>query len=183
MNVKGYITKSIAALTLLSLTTACAPEWSKPVADPDQASPQHAFVCIWLPQERVLEATVAVQTWDLALMRWRRFIPVPAQVGDACTYNVYESDGPAPDGDQYALAWTSTLGGHDIFMRKGWYEFDTTKILMHEMGHALGAQHVWGTMMNPTIDPNALTCPDVTTVAQIAAFNHIPLTELAWCRW
>lgn len=73
------------------------------------------------------------------------------------------------------------VGGREISLVKGRYEQDVTGILLHEIGHALGAQHVPGTLMNPRWTPGEFTCPDATTVAQVAAWNKVDLGLLQWC--
>lgn len=83
--------------------------------------------------------------------------------------------------NHHPLAETSMVGGFEIRMRKGWYEQDIPGILMHEMGHAFGAQHVDGTLMNPTWAPHRFVCPDKTTVAQVAAWWQINLDTLSYC--
>lgn len=56
-------------------------------------------------------------------------------------------------------------------------------ILMHELGHALGAQHVNTTsLMFPVTDGDLmLNCADKITVAQIATYHHLNIEHLNYC--
>lgn len=55
-------------------------------------------------------------------------------------------------------------------------------ILLHELGHAIGAMHVNGpSLMNPYYGPDQLPCVDATTATQIAGYQHIPLDTINYC--
>ncbi len=166
----------ILAITLL---IGCGPTWVPP-GIPANESPTKVFVCLDLPPERVQAATVAVETWDKSLSQWKHVVAVPGH-DEPCTVWVHEVTEPYP-GDEKALAWASTIGGHEISMRRGRYEQDVTGILLHELGHTFGAQHVPGTLMHPNWSPHIYVCPDATTVAQVAAWNKVNLAMLSWCQ-
>lgn len=175
--------KRILSLALFALTTlaACAPQWTRPAQNGSMSPPTTAYVCIDLPEKQLPGAFAAVEGWDHALKQWKRLVAVDARNGgDACTYLVHEVTEVSEE-DKHALAWASMLGGREISMRKGWYEHDTTGILLHELGHAFGAQHVPGTLMNATYWRHGFVCPDATTVAQVAAWNKVSLELLCWC--
>jgi hypothetical protein len=175
-----------AAVALAGTLTSCAGiEWSKPGFEVPQNEQGHIFVCLDLPDSSLPGAHDAVDKWDHALHQWRNVIAVDHGRPwiDTCTLWVHEAtDAPEDDAANHkALAWTSTLGGFEISMRKGWYEQDVSGILQHEMGHAFGAQHVAGTLMNPRWYPHGFICPDKTTVAQVAAWFQINLDGLSYC--
>lgn len=159
---------------------ACVPAvWSKPSQNGSLSVPSNSYVCLDLPTKQLPAARAAVEGWDHALKQWKHFIAVDGNAGN-CTYWVHEVTHDYAE-DDHALAWASMLGGHEISMRKGWYEHDTTGILLHELGHALGAQHVPGTLMNEQYLRHGFICPDATTVAQVAAWNKVSLELLCWC--
>lgn len=56
-------------------------------------------------------------------------------------------------------------------------------IIMHEMGHLLGAAHInsKGSLMNPTYGFDQVDCIDKMTVSQIAGYWDFPITELNYC--
>lgn len=169
-----------AALVLLGLTfVGCGPEWTHPQQNGSWTPPSTVYVCIDLPKEQQAAAKLAVDGWDHSLHQWKHLVAIEGRTAD-CTYWVHEVTEVNED-DKHALAWASMLGGHEISMRKGWYEHDTTGILLHELGHAFGAQHVPGTLMNATYWRHGFVCPDATTVAQVAAWNRVSLALLCWC--
>ena len=136
------------------------------------------YICLALPQESLPGALAAVDKWDRALHRWRAVEAIEGYnsvcsywVGEVAYANMY---------DPYALAWASAIGGHEVYMRKGRYEIDVEGILSHELGHCFGAQHVPMGLMAPTWIPNGYKCPDILTLAQVAAWNQLPLTMMRW---
>ena len=178
--------KHLLALLVLALTLiSCAGvQWSRPIDVPPEDA-GHVFVCIDLPKERWDAADEAVRQWDYAIHQWKHVEAVNGGVPyrDTCSLWVHETTEPLDDEatNHHALAWASMLGGFEISMMKGRYEHDVTGILMHEMGHAFGAQHVAGTLMNPQWYPHGFICPDATTVAQVAAWNQVNLDTLRYC--
>lgn len=171
--------KFVATLVLL-FTLSCA-QWSKPSASPS-SEPGTWTVCLNLPEKHEEEAVNAVELWDKALNRWQRIRPAHVVDDDlSCRVFVHETTAPAPEASPNALAWTSQVGGREVWMKKGRYEHDVTTILLHELGHAFGAQHVPGSLMNPSWSWYNKKCPDATTVAQVAAWNKINLGLMSWC--
>lgn len=181
----GLLAGSIIA-SFVTVFFGCEPRWIGPRRIDTWNGVQNAYVCLDLPSGVLDEAADAVKTWDKSLRQWKRMIPVVG--GDnitdefemGCSYLITEVDKPNP-GDPLAVAWASRIGGRYIYLRKGYYEEDIKVIVLHELGHALGAQHVAGTLMNPTYDTITRKCPDVTTVSQVAAFNGLDLSTLSWC--
>jgi len=171
--------RSLVLLVAAFLLLGCGVRWRPPAQNGSFVPPAQEYVCVDLPREQQAAAAEAVEGWDNALKQWKRLTAIEGRQ-EPCTYWVHEADRPEDD-ESRALAWVSMLGGREIFMRRGWYEHDTTAILMHELGHAFGAQHVPGTLMNITYQRRAFACPDATTVAQVAAWNHVSIELLAWC--
>lgn len=158
--------------------------WVKPRASGSWNLPREARVCLELPETQLVSAREAVGMWDRSLNLWKRFVPVSGKeiLHGTCEYRVVEVIYKNVN-DPEAIAWADDIGGSEISMRKGEYERDTTVILMHEMGHALGAQHVEWTLMHPVYDKARMTpCPDVVTVAQVAAWNNVEIELLGWCQ-
>lgn len=169
---------TIVCFLALMLFGACAPSWIEPnVIVNGQITT--LYVCVDLPDEQQENAKKAILGWNHALHQWRNLEYVK-NASVECSYWIHEVEEENPK-DEHAIAWASSLGGHEISMRKGWYEHDTTGILMHELGHAFGAQHLPGTLMNPYWFKHGFICPDMSTVAQVAAWNKINLSTLSWC--
>ena len=60
---------------------------------------------------------------------------------------------------------------------------DLHQIMLHEIGHSLGAQHVISesAMFPYTATYLSLNCIDKITAAQIATYNHLKLEHLNYC--
>jgi hypothetical protein len=160
---------------IVAAFSACAPEWTRVNLE---GHPTTVYVCVDLPKEEVVPAALAVRVWARALARWRTLEPLEGD-DSACSYRIYEA-GPYA-ASPTALAVTPLLGGSRIQMVKGRYEGNTYGIVLHEFGHALGAQHIPGTLMNANYAPHMMRCPDASTVAQVAAWHHMSLELLSWC--
>jgi hypothetical protein len=160
------------SLLLLSLALcSCSRGWYGAVAPSAQL---HAVrnICLDVPADVKPAMVRAVAQWDLAL---NGKLLLRTDQG-ACDFTVAEAaTGCRPN----ALACTNALGGSVITMIRGSYERQPGNILAHELGHALGAQHFEGTLMAVAGAPQ--DCPDQTTMAQVASYQHWNLAELRWC--
>ncbi len=178
-----FFKRFVAVLFAFTMVvSACGPYWTKPVQNGTLGMPGRISVCLDLPSEQLPAAHKAVKLWDDALTQW---VHVAALAGGSdnksvCSIYVHTTTHPDPS-DARALAWASFVGGRDISMRVGYYEQDVTGILLHELGHALGAQHQYGALMDPHWAPGKYVCPDKTTVLQVAAWNHVDIDLLKWC--
>lgn len=163
-------------LPFFLLLCGCSVSWSNPKSTANIA--QKATVCINVPVEYQSDAALAVSMWDRSLSSWRRFQSV-FNTTESCSYIIKETT----ETNSNSLAWTNHIGGNEILLTKGRYENNVFAIVLHEFGHALGAQHVPNTIMAKTVVPKVQTtpCPDIVTVAQIAAYNKLNLETLSWC--
>ncbi len=171
----------MARLLVLSAilgVVGCAPQWSQPRAS--FYEPTDLLICVDLPERHLDAAREAITGWDTALRGWKRVRMVHALPYAECNLTVAETSSWKPE-DSASAGWTSRIGGSEIFLVRGRYEHMAAVVLSHEIGHAMGASHVDRTLMNPTLTPEMRVCPDVTTIAQVAAFHHLDLDVLAWC--
>lgn len=172
----------LPVILVVSALEGCAAIWTHPQQNGTAYEPAVAHVCLDIPAAQKPAAREAVAMWDKALKQWRRLEvddgeKVPSSNG--CDYWVHESTTSLEESPS-ALAW-SWVGGKEVVLRKGFYEKDTKGILLHELGHALGAQHLPGTLMDAEWAPNRYMCPDMDTVAQVAAYNRVSIELLSWC--
>lgn len=170
----------MAFLAAMSCVMSCGPYWTKPGVNGTMNSPGTWYVCVDLPEAQLPEAHKAVEMWDGALNQWVHIKSLDGGNHSTCrvwVHQVTEANKSSPG----ALAWANTIGGNEVSMMQGRYERDITGILLHELGHAFGAQHVGMTLMDPHWSVGAFTCPDRITVVQIAAWNHINIDLFRWC--
>jgi len=164
---------------------ACNPNWSTPEQNGSEFDATIERFCIDVPPSSVMKVEGALTAWDHALHQWKHVYAIDvhreASAVKSCNHWIRETlvaDIPVNEG---AIAWTTGTYG-DVYLRKGRYEFDPTGIVLHEVGHVFGAQHVAGTLMNTTYwDKGAYTCPDKVTVVQIAGWNRVNPKLLCWC--
>jgi hypothetical protein len=174
--------KLVALFLFVTVFVACSPSWRKPpvsLANLDRSST--VYICLDLPDAQQKAASDAVEMWDKAIGNWKHLVATKSHDDTFCGLWVHETTAMHSK-DPTALAWASAIGGREIFMKVGRYEKDTKGILMHELGHALGAQHVVGSLMNATWAPGTFLCPDIQAVGQVAAFHDVDIETLSWCR-
>ncbi len=174
--------KFLSFLFVLStiLVSACGPYWTKPVQNGSNGQPGKITVCLDLPKDQLPAAHEAVSAWDDALSQWMRIVPIDGEDNSWCSVYVHTTTKPNSQ-EALALAWASDIGGREVFMYVNHYEYDVKGILLHELGHAFGAQHVEGTLMAPHWSKNGYQCPDKVTVAQVASWHHVNLELMKWC--
>ena len=86
--------------------------------------------------------------------------------------------------DMVNLAWADLTNHHDIYVVRDRVgpASNIKPIMLHEIGHILGAQHIQGYgLMNPTFNAQEYACIDENTIHQISEYNHIPVEFLNFC--
>lgn len=85
-------------------------------------------------------------------------------------------------GDSKVLAWVDKIGGNKIFIIEERVKIeDLENIMLHEIGHILGARHVGKTLMNSKYNKYYYTCIDQITASQIGAFLGLDVDNLNYC--
>lgn len=83
----------------------------------------------------------------------------------------------------YSLGFTVAIGNHTIYLvRDRIKENKMVKgIVMHEVGHALGAEHVGDGLMFPGYDAERYQCVDYQTVKAVAEYHNWKVDTLNYC--
>jgi hypothetical protein len=92
------------------------------------------------------------------------------------------AEGYIDEGDG-VLAYVYRLGGNlMVIVRDRIGARDFKLIVMHEIGHLLGANHVNAmSLMAPHYGRDQINCIDKVTVAQVARFNRLKFETLNYC--
>lgn len=85
--------------------------------------------------------------------------------------------------DKNFIAFVNEIGGNYMFVFKERIAPVNVKtIIMHEIGHLLGAEHViFPSLMYSTYGEDQLDCIDQVTVNQVAAANNLDYKTLNYC--
>lgn len=171
----------VLLLTLLLFSFGCVEQqWSK--APEVWSKPQQVTLCTHIPESQFYNAVVAAEQWNKAIDAWKHINVIRAnEYNILCDYQMYEVF-ESFDGLDTTVAWADKVGGDTIYLVHGRYESLAQGVMMHEIGHVLGAQHYFQTLMNPSKSEVYYTCPDHITVSQVAAWNHVNLSGLRWCK-
>lgn len=83
-----------------------------------------------------------------------------------------------------ALAFTEKIGGGHLYVVRDRIDnIQMTGIIMHEIGHLLGARHQKGpdNLMYPIFRINNSRCIDRATLQQVATYQGLPLERMNYC--
>jgi hypothetical protein len=80
------------------------------------------------------------------------------------------------------LACADQIGGHTLYVvRDRITNSQVTGIIMHEVGHLLGANHVPGSLMAPAFEEDSTRCVDLITLQQVAYYQHLDYHRMNYC--
>jgi hypothetical protein len=83
-----------------------------------------------------------------------------------------------------ALAFADQVGGHYLYLIRDRIPNEwVAGVVMHEMGHLLGAAHCDGSLMEPQFHAWNSGCVDLATLKLVAAYQHLPLDNLNYCQY
>lgn len=169
----------IASIGFIFISTSCQPVWSKRYDKFNQLpQPEISNVCINVSEDTREDVINAVLAWDNSIKIWQRLVPV---IGghENCKYQIKQV---IPDDDTSILVLAKAfLYDKEIHLYTDRYEKDVIGIVLHEIGHLLGAKHMEGTLMAPIANYNKYKCPDAATVAQVARANGINPLLFQFC--
>lgn len=141
----------------------------------------------------------AISSWNYALNGYIKFavitnyyhIPANPHEGSANSdglliMKINAANPPVPIPEHPARVWAfcDDIGGHRIFVIRNRMENDQVGgVILHELGHILGARHVYGDdhLMFRYYSENGNACIDYNAIQQVANYNHIPIDNLNYC--
>lgn len=92
---------------------------------------------------------------------------------------VLELDGPA---SRRTLAWADSIGGYRIFVIRDRVPNDwMAGVMLHEMGHLLGAIHDNVYLMQPMFNWAEYRCVDYQALKLVAEYQHLDVENLNYC--
>lgn len=106
-----------------------------------------------------------------------------------------EKDPRVTDEEQFiSLGWTNGVGGNRMYLvtdrpitglfdtERPWDMQDLTEIAMHELGHALGSDHIsYNGLMAERYSKEKYKCIDAVAVFAVANYQHLPISDLKYC--
>jgi hypothetical protein len=167
-----------AAMSICMLMSCNPPRWVKYGQTKAWVTQEKATICINVDSKSLPETIEAVKAWDTAIGNWKHLIPIVG-INEACNYIIEEIE--AENNVSIQTLASTRLFGRRINLYKNRYELDILGVVLHEIGHVLGARHMAGTLMAPYVQPGMYRCPDAATVAQVAIANSVDPSLLLWC--
>jgi hypothetical protein len=87
-----------------------------------------------------------------------------------------------PTPETRTLAWANDIGGNRVYVIRDRIQNKwMTGIMLHEMGHLLGAQHDNVYLMRPHFNWEDYRCVDYQALKLVAEAQHIPMEHLNYC--
>jgi hypothetical protein len=100
---------------------------------------------------------------------------------DSSNYMVTELDDLAGPGSR-TLAWANDVGGNRMFLIRDRLKTSWIRgIVLHEMGHLLGAEHDNAYLMAPEFVWEDTQCVDYQTIRLVGTYWSLPVNELNYC--
>jgi Matrixin len=89
---------------------------------------------------------------------------------------------PGASGKDLSWGFTTSVGDHKIYLvRDRMGNGDVFYITMHELGHALGAQHTADGLMYKFYSPERFQCVDRLAIEQVALYHHWDDRTVNYC--
>ena len=200
----------ILALMMMALAFGCLGHQPKPfryVANPSgqTAIPLKVYK-IWVDKEFGAADRIAIDNavtqWNFALNGYIKLEVVTwefdmepevlkrAMNGEGWIFLRVRSDNPMvagvdrkPDGTvSYTLAWANEIGGNRVYLIRDRVANEwVTGVMLHEMGHLLGAKHDEIYLMAPHFKWEDARCVDYEALKLVAEYQHIPFEQLNYC--
>lgn len=90
---------------------------------------------------------------------------------------------PSQNGVEFkTLAWADISSHDKIYVVRDRLSTQAIfPVMLHEIGHILGAVHSKEYLMHPVYTPQHYVCIDEDTIKQVAKFNNLPIEKLNYC--
>ena len=86
------------------------------------------------------------------------------------------------EGRYYTLAWADAIGGNRVyFIRNRIRDEWMMGVVLHEIGHLLGARHDGGYLMQSHFNLEEYSCIDERAMKLVAEYQHLPMDRLNYC--
>lgn len=201
---KNVLKVLFLSLFVLGLLAACSgPTHFYYVRVPTSAPITQRHIHVYINKEFTAEDKLhiddAILRWNYALNNYIVMTVInysssftPIELMEAYSSNgllIYKVDSnhpnipPQRESRLRTIAWTDRLGGNEIFLiRDRLYLADIYPVMLHELGHFLGANHVneMG-LMNKEYSATNYNCIDKSTVRQVAKFQKVDFSALNYC--
>lgn len=144
-----------------------------------------------------VEIGKAIDQWNFALngyiklnvINWK-FNMEPSEIKEGMENNgwfflkIYSTSKfkPADKEGMWTLAYVDKLMGTRLFMIRDRIKNDDMQpIMLHEIGHLLGSEHVGSQLMYPHFSQDRFKCVDYDTIVRIAREQHLDVKNLNYC--
>jgi hypothetical protein len=130
---------------------------------------QTMSVCLNIPDKE--EGKASIEDWNKALNGFWKFEIIETN----CDIEVSIVDDPSNE-SKLAAAYSNVFfspNPYIVFYKNKYSKEKVHGVLIHELGHILGAYHLQGTTMDPGYNPYHMECPDEATMVQVAAAYHV----------
>ncbi|CAM6006098.1 unnamed protein product [Sphagnum balticum] len=89
-----------------------------------------------------------------------------------------------PARGHFTLGFANCIGGNRIYLIRDRIQNEwVTGLMLHEIGHLLGATHDGHDLMQANYKWEDFRCIDSDTIAQVASYQHIPANRLNYCQY
>lgn len=84
----------------------------------------------------------------------------------------------------FTLGFANAIGGNRVYLIRDRIQNEwVTGLMLHEMGHLLGAIHDGHDLMQPNYKWEDFRCIDSEALTQVANYQHIPAGRLNYCEY